>query len=135
MGMGKKSKNENCLAGVRCPKCKQEDFFKIAGTAMFSVTDAGADYEGGDIDWDESSLCVCSECKHTGLLGEFYISNQKKPPKTSKAKVGFPEPKRCEGCGVKAGMTLQTVSVNQEDGVPAWVCDDCGYAHLTKGGK
>ena len=29
------SKNTNCLEGVACPKCGQDDYIRVEGTAVF----------------------------------------------------------------------------------------------------
>jgi predicted nucleic-acid-binding Zn-ribbon protein len=64
------SKNENCLRGMRCPKCGNEDVFNVLGSACFEVTDAGAE-RSSDIEWDEHSACTCGECDHTATWGYF----------------------------------------------------------------
>jgi hypothetical protein len=64
--------NQNCLAGIRCPKCKQEDEFLIEATQMMRVHDDGCEGHG-DIEWDDNSYCCCSECDHDGELREFRI--------------------------------------------------------------
>lgn len=63
--------NENCLEGVMCPKCENTDSFRIFAIAPFEVTDDGADYEEGDIEWDGNSRCDCKECGYEALLRDF----------------------------------------------------------------
>jgi len=63
--------NENCLEGIRCPDCDQEDKFKIVGKAWFDVTDDGTSEFEGAVEWDDDSACRCPECGFTGTLGQF----------------------------------------------------------------
>lgn len=63
--------NTNCLEGVACPKCKQEDAFKIEAKIFVHVTDEGTEDLGGDYEWHDDAICVCDNCKHTGRLREF----------------------------------------------------------------
>lgn len=68
--------NNNCLSGIRCPICGQEDDFAIEMSVVSHVTDDGVnmlsdrvrDY---DTDWDDSSYCKCLECGTEGCVGEF----------------------------------------------------------------
>jgi hypothetical protein len=62
--------NTNCLAGVRCPRCRQADHFHIESRVTCFVTDDGAE-PGGDLDWDAASYCICPECGHGGPLDAF----------------------------------------------------------------
>lgn len=64
------SENINCLAGMRCPKCKSRGPFAIAATAIFTMTDEGTD-SFGDIEYDDGSYCQCTECDHDGIIDEF----------------------------------------------------------------
>jgi len=62
--------NINALEGIRCPKCKNEIHFYIAGSAIFSVFDDGID-ECLDTEWDGGSYCRCASCRHEGILKHF----------------------------------------------------------------
>jgi len=44
--------------------------------------------------------------------------------------VVFEEPEQCLECESDNPMTFQAVSMDNKDGHSAWVCDDCGHAHL-----
>ncbi len=66
--------NTNCLESVCCPKCGQEDWFKIAAVISCLVTDAGSE-PVGDHEWDDDSATHCLECGFNGELKEF----RKKP--------------------------------------------------------
>lgn len=63
--------NSNCLEGVACPSCGQEDRFKIVARIMCEVTDDGSEPIDGNHEWDDESVCVCPDCDHTGILKEF----------------------------------------------------------------
>jgi hypothetical protein len=65
--------NTNCLEGVKCPKCGQEDAFKIEGSCIFTVTDDGTEDEGNSHEWDDTNYCECPECGHHGTVGDFTI--------------------------------------------------------------
>lgn len=62
--------NENCLAGVRCPTCGNEDVFHIVCTTYAVVKDEGAETYG-DMEWDDDSRATCAECHLTGTLKAF----------------------------------------------------------------
>lgn len=70
--------NTNCLEGIRCPKCGQEDRFLIMGGAQFEVTDDGSE-DVGDHEWDDQSSTRCPGCSHAAPLKDFYV-NPDLPP-------------------------------------------------------
>ena len=62
--------NHNCLKGIRCPQCGNEERFVIGAEAFFSVTDNGTEgYE--DVEWDDGSYCRCVKCGKSGVLADF----------------------------------------------------------------
>ena len=66
--------NENCLKGVKCPKCENEDRFFIVATIVADVTDDGADIaRHTDWEWDGSSHTQCPDCGEAGPLSQFHI--------------------------------------------------------------
>jgi hypothetical protein len=67
--------NTNCLKNVCCPKCGQEDRFRIAALISCLVTDDGSE-PAGDHEWDEASATHCLECGFNGILKDF----RKMPP-------------------------------------------------------
>ena len=76
-GIGKlkvfgRSKNEGCLAGLKCPECGYEDHMYITGDAEFTVFDDGTD-DHHDVEWNGMSWVKCGdgECGHCGQLWEF----------------------------------------------------------------
>lgn len=55
--------NTNCLEGMKCPKCGQEDHFRITAEAVFDVFDDGTDLFG-DVEWGDESTAVCPNCMY-----------------------------------------------------------------------
>ena len=45
-------------------------------------------------------------------------------------KPDFEEPESCSNCGSREKMEIHSLSVDGKDGVPGWVCPDCGHAHF-----
>lgn len=64
--------NENCLEGMKCPKCGSFGPFNIlvTQTGWTSVSDDGTDYIDGDTEWDNASPCECG-CGHSATVAEF----------------------------------------------------------------
>ena len=69
-GGGIVSKNTNCLEDIQCPKCGNEDNFKVEGTSLFEVSDDGTGWHG-DVHWDDDSLMICVQCDHRGKWKDF----------------------------------------------------------------
>ena len=67
---GAPSKNENCLDGIKCPKCGYEDKFLIEMSSAIPLTDEGTDFHG-DTTWGEMSYIECFGCSHSGRVWEF----------------------------------------------------------------
>jgi hypothetical protein len=65
--------NDNCLDGIRCPGCGNEDAFYIQSSAVMYVTDDGAECRS-DIEWDDDSHTQCVQCERTGKLAGFRAS-------------------------------------------------------------
>ncbi len=62
--------NTNCLENIKCPKCGNEQRFRIRATILAIVTDDGTeDYE--DLDWNEESYIDCPACMKSGTVAEF----------------------------------------------------------------
>jgi Zn ribbon nucleic-acid-binding protein len=62
--------NTNCLEGVRCPVCANEDTFFIEIRALATLTDAGVE-ESDDHEWDDTGYTQCPECREEGTLAHF----------------------------------------------------------------
>ena len=62
--------NENCLAGMACPKCKSNGPFMIATTCWAQVHDDGVE-DTSEHEWDENSACLCKDCKFSSKVGSF----------------------------------------------------------------
>jgi len=79
--MKQRSKNTNCLAGLRCPKCLQEDKILLQALCWVAVTDDGTDpYDDelkmGEVNWDDDSPAICPECNFAGSLLSFRIEKE-----------------------------------------------------------
>jgi hypothetical protein len=72
--------NTNCLEGIRCPHCGDEDAFRIEAQVTVYVTDEGTEDQGGDYAWEDESPCQCAACKHGGTIKDFRIENQSGNP-------------------------------------------------------
>lgn len=73
--------NDNCLAGMACPKCGSEEPFSIVCTSTFKFYDDGSDLNQDSIEWDSNSYCQCYTCDHEATVADFRIESQ---PKTEK---------------------------------------------------
>ena len=62
--------NHNCLKGIRCPNCGQEDRFLITALITCEVTDEGSE-PVGDHYWDSAAFTHCPECEYQGTLKDF----------------------------------------------------------------
>lgn len=89
--------NSNCLEGLRCPECKQEDALKIVGTSLFHVIDGGTESHEDAVEWDEKSITRCPSCNFEGVLEDFFISNQVDEPEMKTYGVVIYETRRFEG--------------------------------------
>lgn len=61
--------NVNCLEGMRCPDCGQNDSFNIVGTAEFDVSDDGTGSDFTDVEWHDDSKASCPDCGWHGTVG------------------------------------------------------------------
>ena len=69
--------NDNCLRGIRCPKCKSTEPFNITASCEAQVYDDGVT-DTFDFDWDDDASCECGECGFTGEVQKFYLKRDKK---------------------------------------------------------
>ena len=67
--------NENCLEGMKCPKCGGEGPFGIGCDVVMLVTDEGTSDQIGDTHWDEDSYCECRECLKSGTVKDFQVQD------------------------------------------------------------
>ena len=67
------TKNTNCLEGIRCPKCGQEDYFEVRAHVWVTVTDEGTE-DWQDLDWDDDAPTECRECGHRAEWNDFRVN-------------------------------------------------------------
>ena len=70
--------NTNCLKGIQCPACGQEDRFKIAALIACLVTDNGSE-PVGDHEWNDESSNHCPQCGFDAKLKDFTKRNRLPP--------------------------------------------------------
>lgn len=63
--MSKKKSNNNCLDGLRCPKCESLEPFTIRTEATAVMYDDGSD-EVTDLEWGHLAYVRCHQCGFTG---------------------------------------------------------------------
>jgi hypothetical protein len=69
--------NTKCLKGVRCPRCFNEDMFRIEITATAMVTDHGLEVQDGLYEWGPESFTRCGLCAHSGEFSHFRVTRSK----------------------------------------------------------
>jgi hypothetical protein len=62
----------NCMEGLRCPSCKQEDGLRIECIVVCKVTNDGI-APSGDLDFTDGSWCHCPACEHEGTVKDFRL--------------------------------------------------------------
>ena len=69
------SKNTNCLADMKCPKCGSLEPFLITATSVFRMYDDGTESHG-DVEFDDYSNCSCKACGYGASVGHFRAAPQ-----------------------------------------------------------
>lgn len=98
--------NELCLAGIRCPKCKQEEKFQIECTTMLDVTDGGMD-DPTSAGWLDGSYIECG-CGHHGTVADFTVENwpiDTDHPAMVGEKLYFTDSRRIQGVDLSGWYT------------------------------
>lgn len=67
--------NSNCLAGIRCPKCKAEGPFNIVVEVSAKMFDSGIEDMSGDTDWGDESPINCPGCHHAAKVRDFRMEH------------------------------------------------------------
>lgn len=62
--------NNNCLEGMRCPKCAEEGPFRISVFASALVFDGGID-DFREVEWRDDAACACILCDYLGTVTNF----------------------------------------------------------------
>jgi hypothetical protein len=75
--------NTNCLEGIKCPACGNEDHFLIGARVVADVTDDGADIASpmhcSGFEWHDASYARCPECDKEGTLKDFKVRDAREP--------------------------------------------------------
>lgn len=71
MAKGTKDKNENCLAGMRCPECGALEPYLIALFSWIEVVDEGTRFCEDEERWTDDSECRCLTCDYSGQVRDF----------------------------------------------------------------
>jgi hypothetical protein len=61
--------NTNCLEGMKCPTCGNEDDIHIAAKSWFHMTDDGTD-DFEDVEYDDNTPARCPRCDWHGVVGQ-----------------------------------------------------------------
>jgi hypothetical protein len=101
-GPATKTKNDNCLLDMKCPKCGSLEPFDILVTCWTKVYDNGTDTTNAHT-WDLGSGCNCFKCDYKGKVGEF---KGKLPPEKGEV-IGTTKPKKK---GAKCRTSKRTCS-------------------------
>ena len=59
--------NENCLSGMKCPRCGSLGPFDIVA-AVTAIVEDGRVVGTNDIEWDDNSLCYCCNQEYPNPL-------------------------------------------------------------------
>lgn len=119
------SKNTNCLEGIRCPRCKQQELFYIRACAEVDVTDNGTGDERGQYFWDDQSPCRCADdtCDRRGVLGDFRIKNQKPDEAQPAKRRRFWNGKRAGWARTAIDAFMAEIGTDEEDALCDLLCD------------
>ncbi len=63
--------NNNCLEGMKCPKCGGYGPFRIEISTVVIHDDDGVIDDSNDKHWDHRSFCGCCDCSYTATVAEF----------------------------------------------------------------
>jgi hypothetical protein len=108
--------NDNCLEGIKCPQCGNEDRFFISCTTLAVVTDEGAQAYG-DMEWGDESSAVCSEFQKTGPLRDFRRKTQLPPD------LEGMNDSRARWAEIAVAAFIHATGTDREDALPELLCD------------
>lgn len=81
-----KTKNDNCLLDMKCPKCGSLEPFDILVTCWTKIFDDGTGRTNNHV-WDNGSGCNCSKCNYQGKVSDFRSKKLKPLDKVGKPKL------------------------------------------------
>ena len=67
------NKNNNCLAGMACPSCGSVGPFAIQASVIVLVGDDGILEDTSGHEWNDTSICGCDSCDHSGTVATFTV--------------------------------------------------------------
>lgn len=72
-----RKKNENCLEGLKCPKCGALEPFRILAKMVVQMYDDGSDsgLPWENIEWDDDAYCECCTCGYHQEVRDFEIES------------------------------------------------------------
>jgi hypothetical protein len=70
--------NTNCLEGIKCFACGNEDSFRIAARTIATVCDDGIE-DHSEMEWDDDSYADCTKCCRHGTLKDFTVKAESPP--------------------------------------------------------
>lgn len=108
--------NLNCLNGLSCPRCSQQERLLISGRSFFEVTDSGSEAVGNH-EWDDESLTSCPTCHHTDALSAFRL------PRTLPPDPEGMNDFRAEWADYALTAFVSQTGADYADGVTDLLCD------------
>ena len=66
-------KNVNVLEGISCPRCGNDDEFRVLAEVTVQVTDDGTGTDDSShYNWDDEAWTLCTECEFEAVWGTFH---------------------------------------------------------------
>lgn len=117
--------NTNCLHGIRCPACGQDDQFKITALITCDATDDGSE-PVGDHDWDDDSNTYCPGCGFDGKLRHFRTESHLPPDPEAM------NDRRAESAAAALRAFMEATGTDEEDALGDLVGDLMHWADRHK---
>ena len=86
-------RNENCLEGLKCPKCRSLGPFNIGAFHVTTIYDDGTEEIEG-VDFNNESYCECAACGFSGKAPAFKTESFRSYVRV----MGGPGKMQCPGC-------------------------------------
>ena len=79
--------NNNCLEGIKCPKCGSEGPFIVEVRVQVLMHDEGSEDCNSDNHWDGNSYMRCYMCDADGLAKDFNTTTTQEQDHESESQV------------------------------------------------